>query len=223
MIIRSVGNGKINVIWSEITDFSVRSNLMDNNIIRKVERFRKIEDKTRFITGRLLLKYALKREKLKLWLSDLKYSKTQKPYFNSDFSFNISHSDKIVTLTYGFNQNLGCDIEHLNKNKININLDSVFCKEEQDCITHSKNKLKTFYNLWTRKEALLKAEGSGFLRNPACCSAIEDCVYLENVKYYLKSIDFAIDYSLAVASTAKIDTINIEQIDFKHLISAYSL
>jgi 4'-phosphopantetheinyl transferase len=94
-------------------------------------------------------------------------SETGKPYIaDFDLTFSLSRTKNMFAFVIGkHNQILGIDIEHI-KPEIdykNISL-NYFSIEEQQSILSLKNdadQKRTFFEIWTRKEALLKALGVG--------------------------------------------------------------
>lgn len=95
---------------------------------------------------------------------DIQYSKFGKPYIkNSSLQFNISHSNDYLVIAISEKYQLGVDIEQYNYSIIPNQLSEVnFSLSEQLLI---KNNVNNFYKLWTKKEALIKAFGNGFMVN----------------------------------------------------------
>ena len=94
-------------------------------------------------------------------LRDLDYTQYGKPYYkNSDFNFNISHSGKYVVCA-GSNQSpIGVDVEEIKP--INIeDFREQFHPDELKEIIGSSNPLTSFYQFWTKKESVIKADGKG--------------------------------------------------------------
>lgn len=99
----------------------------------------------------------------------LKYTSQYKPYIfapkniGQDLKFNISHSnDYVVLATYSGNDyDIGVDIEKID-NQIDLTelAKVVFSPFEQKLINHQPTR---FFKLWTKKEALIKALGIGFM------------------------------------------------------------
>ncbi len=126
-------------------------------------------DQLRAITSRILQHYYLAKL-LGISLSELEFGKTvlHKPVFTKpdymvrNSSFNLSHSkDYVVLGVYqGQDYYLGIDIEPID---LNLEIDEmsviVFSKAEQKLIIQSH---ANFIKLWTKKEALIKARGTGF-------------------------------------------------------------
>ncbi len=82
-----------------------------------------------------------------------------KPYFKNlpDFHFNISHSHDLIVVAVSEHP-VGIDIE---KNRVpNLRIAKRFCSDEQAYITESDCKNR-FFEVWTKKEACLKYNGTG--------------------------------------------------------------
>ena len=97
-----------------------------------------------------------------------------KPYIDpiqntANISFNISHSDRFLVVVIVKGEEVGIDVELI---KPVTNLDEL----AKHCMSsfeyshfhsrHRSHKLATFYRIWTRKEAYLKALGMGLYRDP---------------------------------------------------------
>jgi 4'-phosphopantetheinyl transferase len=76
--------------------------------------------------------------------------------------FNLSHSRKIALLALSMDTELGIDIEDIRPIDPDV-ADSHFSPTELASLSSLKGEawLKGFYHCWTRKEAILKAEGVG--------------------------------------------------------------
>ena len=121
---------------------------------------------------RLLLSSRLNRAPATISFATQAYGK---PYAIADgvpapVSFNISHSgdDGLIALTGS--RSVGIDLEH---RRSQVDLDGVaarvFGARERAVLSGltGRNKLDLFYRLWTCKEALIKARGTGFSYDPA--------------------------------------------------------
>ena len=93
------------------------------------------------------------------------HNKYGKPFLkNHNFQFNMSHSNDIVNYIIALDHKVGIDIEvHNNTLDIQEFSDLVFTPAEREFFTilEAKERLKFFYNLWTKKESLIKACGQG--------------------------------------------------------------
>lgn len=113
-------------------------------------------------TLRYLLSHCLKQKPEDIIFSQNEYGKPELK--NSSWQFNVSHSHDYALIAIGRDYPIGIDVEYQDR-KINpLELcDRFFAKEEIEQL-HSVEptlQIKTFFNLWTRKEAFIKAIGIG--------------------------------------------------------------
>ncbi len=87
-----------------------------------------------------------------------------KPYCKShgEIYFSLSHSGDFLALAIS-DKDVGIDIEKIRGAKENL-VNRVCCKNEKDRIFSSDNPDVEFTKIWTRKEAYLKALGTGIDR-----------------------------------------------------------
>ena len=134
----------------------------------RANRFVFEKDKNRFVISHGLLKkiigLKLNRDPQSLFFEVGKYGKPRLgPSFESLY-FNISHSADLALVAISSDREIGVDVEKMVKKKdLEALVDRFFSNDE---ITEFKNKpedqkIKTFYQLWTKKEAFLKAKGVG--------------------------------------------------------------
>ncbi len=81
--------------------------------------------------------------------------------------FNISHCKKYIAIALSENP-VGIDIEgHREMNDMRGVSDIVYTEEEKAFVFENLElQTSRFFQLWTSKEAILKADGSGFMRDP---------------------------------------------------------
>jgi 4'-phosphopantetheinyl transferase len=98
----------------------------------------------------------------------LAYGEQGKPYLpGSDLHFNLSHTRDLAVFAFAREIHLGIDVENVHASD---DLDAVaeqnFAPQERDALlaVPQSERVPAFYRCWTRKEALLKAEGSGLFR-----------------------------------------------------------
>lgn len=109
----------------------------------------------------LVLKCLLEKE-----IDDLivKRDINNKPYVESTLGlkFNISHTEGLVLLAF-FKREVGVDVEKINyKFEFKDILENCFTKDE---IINIDNNIISFHRYWTAKEAYLKCDGIGLIRN----------------------------------------------------------
>lgn len=172
------------------------TNQLPLDTISKIKKFQKWQDAHACLFGRLLLREMLSSFSIDQDLSKLRYTNYQKPYFeNSDFNFNISHSGKYVVCAGTDQSKLGVDIEEIKSINI-LDFKEQFHTEEWAQIKDSGNNLAAFYEFWTMKEAIIKADGKGLsipLKN-LNLSSISNRVKIDQAVWSLQEIHLEEDY-----------------------------
>lgn len=121
--------------------------------------------KINYLVSKAILNLALK-GLLEKEIDDLtvKRDKNNKPYVESTLGlkFNISHTEGLILLAF-FKREVGVDIEKINyKFEFKDILENCFTRDE---IINIDNNIISFYRYWTAKEAYLKCDGIGLIRN----------------------------------------------------------
>lgn len=134
---------------------------------QKANRFKFRKDKECYIITRgilrLLLATYLKQRPEEIIFE---YTSYGKPFLANENSlkFNVSHSGNMAAFVFFYGTEIGVDIE---KVKANFNVlelaQNFFSKKEITALEQQPEKElpKAFFRCWTRKEAFIKAEGSG--------------------------------------------------------------
>ena len=140
----------------------------------RAERFKFDKHRNRFIAGRGVLREMLGRY-LGANPADLRfeYSSNGKPGFAATFSgngvhFNLSHSEDLALMAVTKIGNVGVDVECVRALKDMDHLVERFFSARENKLFQNVpagEKPAAFFNLWTRKEALLKATGEGITRS----------------------------------------------------------
>ena len=121
-----------------------------------------------------------------------------KPIAENGVCFNLSHSGDWVLLAV-HSADVGCDIEKLRYTRYERMGKIVFTDRELAQIHFAFDKMNAFYQIWTKKEALLKCMGSGFHREAKSVDVSGDSFCEGKNRYNLRSLVFA-DYILSVCS-----------------------
>lgn len=154
---------------------------------------------------------------------EIKFIKNEygKPFLNhSNIQFNISHSNNMIYYIIGFNNKVGVDIEFNDYIVDIIELSKIVLtnKEIETLNTLSPQKqIKLFYDIWTIKEALVKAIGEGLtypIFNIETLPIIQGGkITLPNIKenysrvLYTYSIKSEENYSASIATEVQIKEI----------------
>jgi len=157
----------------------------------RLERLRQPGDRDLSFLGKLLLV-----EQLKNWgygplsLAHLKYTDHKRPYLDAAIDFNISHTTGLVMCAAGENLRVGIDCERL------ITVDpaqfaAFFSPDERVAAETSPRR---FFELWCRKEALIKAIGVGVYADLTEMSVLNESYQYGEETYYFYSLPVPDDY-----------------------------
>ncbi|MBU5670001.1 4'-phosphopantetheinyl transferase superfamily protein [Peptoniphilus sp. MSJ-1] len=154
----------INAYTDKLLEEKLLSYLTEEEIIKSKDYKSEIA-KINYLVSRAILNLALK-GLLEKEIDDLtvKRDKNNKPYLENTLGikFNISHTEGLVLLAFS-KREVGVDIEKINyKFEFKDILENCFTKDE---ITNIDNNIINFYRYWTAKEAYLKCDGIGLIRN----------------------------------------------------------
>jgi 4'-phosphopantetheinyl transferase len=180
-------------IWKQIADTDVWKfsldcddivigdlrSVLSSDEIRRANRFVTEQLQTRFIVGRATIRIVLS-----TYLGDTEpaniefiYGSHEKPSIpNSDLRFNLSHSHGLALLAVSRNDDVGIDLEWLDRQvEIEEIAERFFTPEE--CAEMmgrvGANRTARFFDLWCCKEAYLKAVGVGISGGLNKCRIID--------------------------------------------------
>jgi len=174
-------------------------------------RFRFEEDRNRFAVGRQALRFLLSKY---LTVQPLDISivaeKGEKPTVggpHSDIHFNISHSGEWILVALG-REEAGVDLEKINPAFDFIQLlEDHFSEVEKSFILSDQDPVSAFYYLWTRKEALTKAWGTGLQENLKSVPVLhgDSPLNQQQQSWKLESFQISPSYPAALAYSWKLD------------------
>jgi len=152
-----------------ITEFQELKNHICKNDLIRADKFHFEEDRETWLCCHTLLRIVLS-EKLGIESSyvNIYYDRNNKPWLEGNpLFFNISHTRETFAFAISDFVRIGIDIEKIDRS---IDFESIirtfFSPEEMEFIlADPENSRNRFFLLWTRKEALLKALGTGIIDN----------------------------------------------------------
>jgi 4'-phosphopantetheinyl transferase len=165
-------------IWYVYDEDIVDSHLLSqyHNILNREEQLQQKRFYFKKHRHQYLITRAMVRSVLSLYVNEITPEKWEfkkndygKPFINNSsleipLCFNISHSDKLVVMAVTLDQEIGVDVEYLPRRGKNLEIATSFFSpiEVKQLLELSPEKQKNrFFDLWTLKEAYIKACGMG--------------------------------------------------------------
>lgn len=187
-----VWRANLSLATSEIEELTT---LLSPDEIARANKFRFLEHKSRFIAARGILRQLLANYlDLNPQNITFEYSDRGKPWLAQDTSlqFNISHSQEYALFGFTFNHLIGVDIEYQRTMPDALKIAQRFFSAREYKMLEEvslEQRSRLFFQLWTAKEAYLKATGTGLSAS-------------------LNSVEIALNHSKSLyLSTLKKDTI----------------
>lgn len=175
--------------------------LLPEKLQKRIGRFKRWEDAHACLYGRLLLMRALETFKADVTLEDIRYSQYNRPYIDIEgIDFNISHAGCYVLCTITDRGKIGVDVEEIKYISID-DFKNQFTPKEWDCLVDSENELRVFYEIWTKKEAIVKADGRGLNIPLLNVETSGNPVSVASHQFYLSSVDLSDDYQVHMATS----------------------
>jgi 4'-phosphopantetheinyl transferase len=135
----------------------------------RMQRFHASRHRHAYLVSHALVRGALARELAcdpsSLVFETNAFGKPQlvQPASTPRLEFNLSHTDGLCVVALSWQSRLGCDVEHLDRPGLDVEISKSFTPEESEEIaTHpSERQIHRLLSYWTLKEAYIKAEGKG--------------------------------------------------------------
>ena len=167
--------------------------MLPNFMAEEIYRYRLESDRKAKLLSRLMLLKYLREDKKEYLINDWRRDSNYKPFIAGWKFFNIAHSGEIAACTCSTSE-VGLDVEK----KILISFSEItsqFCLEEKDYIFGSDNIVDRFYEIWVKKEAVLKAAGLGIVNGlqEICC--LQEQVIFKNKIWYFRKLNLGEGYT----------------------------
>jgi 4'-phosphopantetheinyl transferase len=186
------------------------------HITEPVYRYRNPVDRTGRMISRILLETLIRKYFPHQGFSwdDYRKDASSKPYFKgSDIHFSSTHHEEISMVCVSSGGSCGIDSEVLKP--IDPDLYSGFLHpEEKDFINSRQDPAQSFYDIWTRKEAVLKASGLGISCELNSIDAHAATVAADNHLYYTTPVFLPGKMVTHIATPEVIRTLHLEEFLF---------
>ena len=176
------------------------------------------------LATRLLMMCAQHEDIENFRLSDVQYPDKGKPCWKSKtgdfFDFNLSHSDKMIVVATSKTVKVGVDAEKIRELK-SLSFKMVLSADE---LTEIQERPGLFFDLWSKKEAVVKAANTTGLGRMRDVKLKQNHAVLDDKKWYLKNIDLneplSKQYAIHLATSVPVDQVIIKQILLSELLTA---
>lgn len=135
-----------------------------------------------------------------------------KPSIQEDLHFNISHSENLIAIAICTKAEIGIDMQKEKSFSERV-LPKVLNIDEQQEYDKSNRKESLFFDIWSKKEACVKATGKGIKTGLTSFSVLDSIVPLDNHQLHLQSINIKKGFSSAIAVNYPISNIIIKKLD----------
>ncbi len=127
-----------------------------------------------------------------------------KPFIEGGPKFSISHSGSYVVCAIS-NEEVGVDVQrHTEIDYLPI-AERFYQKEEVKAIQEAEHPKLTFFQIWAKKEALLKCSGVGLSRDFEKIPALTEQVKQGKERFYFLNLPFVMGYSLALCGKNELE------------------
>ncbi len=194
--------------WSSF-DWQIKIRQIPETLQAQVCQYHRWQDRQACLLGKLLIRNALIHlGKGSDTLHNLKYTKYGRPYINWEIDFNISHSGRYIVCASADCCRVGIDIEKVKPLSLS-DFRNEFSLKEHGIIEKANDPMMSFYEHWTAKEAVIKADGRGMQIPLKDVNIGSNRAYLYDKVYYLKRIKLGNAYCCCVAFDQELSRLNI--------------
>jgi len=190
---------EINKLWNN-HKLGAKLQLLPANLQQDIIKKKDQHDRQLSVTGKLMLQNIVNEFDINIPLNNLLYNQYNRPHFNAGFDFNISHSANMVMCCGTDKGKIGIDVEFIKPIDL-ANYINYFTQNEWAHIYKKPDPVSEFYYFWTRKEAVLKAMGTGFHTALDSIDVSGENFTEDKIQYYLKTLEIDKRYKCHIATT----------------------
>jgi len=179
---------------------------------KKIMRYRKWEDRHRALFGKLMLRRGLDDHGFSNFeLKDLTFNKMQKPELPGELQFNISHAGNVVICGFNTNGLIGVDVEIL-KPVLLEDYEFIFDTDTFRQLRQARDQEGAFFEAWTIREAILKAEGSGLTEDAKKILYKDGKAKFKNQDWFIKPFPVAKQHIAHLATNSPVGTLKLVKV-----------
>jgi len=186
---------------------------MPESIRNKINRYVRWQDRQAGLFGKLLLLKGLAEYGgySPDCLNSLSYNDFGRPFIDSDIDFNISHSGDYVVCAVADREKVGIDIEKIRPIVLSDFKNYMTYREWED-IAASDRQYEMFYEHWTMKESVIKAEGRGLSIPLTDIRLYQGKAAVYDTVWFLKELMLDIRYKCYLAANSEQPEFEIREV-----------
>jgi 4'-phosphopantetheinyl transferase len=174
-------------------------NLLPEFMQGKIKTYPRKDEQLRSTLARLILKQLLISQGFSAdILNQYRVDEYGRPSINESIDFSISHADDYVMCAVSNTTRVGIDVEKIRDICIDDYSISLSDTELEE-LTNSENPIPDFFTLWTKKEAISKANGKGLAILLPDMVIGHDSAICGQMIWNLKKLSIAPDYAAHIA------------------------
>lgn len=189
---------------------------LPENLVKSVNQYQDTNDRKSRMISKLLLEILVRKmipDQNFFWNLYQKDS-FSKPYFKHfEINFSSSHHEGFSVVCAARKAQCGVDSELIKPLNIEVYNDFLH-PEEKQFINQQLNPQATFYEIWTKKEAVLKASGLGISQELQSIDAHKDIIQINQEKYIAKELNLSENSITYIVTNQPITHLNIEEVIF---------
>lgn len=198
-------------------DFKPLLKLLPEKLQEEVEYYQFEKDRKLRLGARLLLLKSLTEQGKETLLNDYTKNAVNKPVIPNWNDFSISHSGDLVVFCES-STDVGIDLELIAPLDFE-DLASFFHTDEKEYIK-SGDIRNRFYEIWVKKEAVLKAIGTGIISGLDAFSCLGNPIVVNDKKWYFYPLVMDERYMACVCSNQLFEEIILEEVSPEQLIGS---
>ena len=172
-------------------------------------RYRKWEDRHRALFGKVMLRRGLDDHGLKDFdLKNLSYNKLQKPILPETTQFNISHAGNVVICAFNTKGLVGVDVEIIKPITLE-DYEFIFDTDTFRQLRQARDQEGAFFEAWTIREAILKAEGSGLTEDAKKIIYKDGVAKFKNQNWFIKPFPVPKQHIAHLATNTPVGTLKL--------------
>lgn len=193
---------------------------LPERMVREMRRRRRPEDRQAWILGRLLVRLALETLGVEADLAAWRRDRFGRPFLaGCPADCSVSHADGLVVAAACLDGRLGVDVEAVAPLPLE-SLDAAFTSGEMADILAAGDRTRRALELWTAKEAAIKADGRGLSLDPGRIDARGKTIRVGEGVWNISRCDVLPHGLCAVATNRPDPILDSIQADFSTAVGA---